>query len=186
MNAAAYELVDKKRTYPITFRLPESLVADLKNEADISHISLNALVKQILDRYIIWERHSNKMGLVPMTRPFLKDAIENLSPVKIKAIACNSSKDALKELVLITKGNLTVSSLVAVFNEWLVASHMTYRYEYDGKAYHYVISHNLGEKWSLYLSELLTAVCKDLNMINPLIQIRNDSVTVSLPHVEQR
>ncbi|MGH9910525.1 MAG: hypothetical protein ACRD32_07790 [Nitrososphaerales archaeon] len=184
MSTATYEEADKKRTYPITFRLPESLVADLKNEADISHISLNALVKQILDRYIIWERYSNKMGLVPVTRPFLKDAIDNLSTVKIKAIAYNASKDALKELVLITKGNFSVSSLVAVFNEWLVASHMTYRYEYDGNAHHYVISHNLGEKWSLYLSELLTAVCKDLNTINPLIQIRNDSVSVSFPQVE--
>lgn len=170
---------DKTRTYPITFRLPEKLVEDLRAEAENVEVSLNTLVNQVFDRYMSWERHSSKVGLIPVTRPFLREAIQNIPDEKIKQIARNASKDALKELILITKGTFNLDSFIAVFNEWLRASLITHRYEYDGDGHDYVIHHELGEKWSLYLSELLIAICKDLINVKPKIEIRKSSISFS-------
>jgi len=173
-------LDSKKKTYPITFRLPEKLVEDLKKEAENVQISLNTLANQVFERYICWERYSGKMGLIPMTRPFLKAVVKSLSNEEIKKIAHNASKDALKELVLITRGNFTLDDFVSVFNEWLRVSWMTHRYSYDAKGHHYIIYHDLNKKWSLYLSELMNAICNDLAGIKSTIAVRKDSISVSL------
>jgi len=180
MTENAYEEDDKKKTYPITFRIPEKLLEDLRREAEGAEVSLNTLVKQVFDRYMAWERHSSKIGLIPMTRPFLKEVVQYLPEQKIRQIARNASKDALKELVLIARGNFSFQSFISVFNEWLKASWMTYRYEYDNMVHHYVIHHGLGTKWSLYLAELLTAICMETMKIKPEIEIRRDSITFAV------
>jgi len=180
MTYVTYLEKEKKRTYPITFRLAERLVEDLKKEAESNKVSLNTLVNQLFDRYMVWERHSAKLGLIPVSRSFVKETLQHLTDEKIKQMARHVSKDALKELVLITKGDFTLNSFISVFNEWLRASLITYRYEYDGKVHHYVIHHELGERWSLYVSELLIAICKDLVTIRLEFEVRKSSVSFSL------
>jgi len=169
-----------KRTCPITFRLPEGLVNELRKEAQDKKVSLNTLTNQLLHRYITWEKHSGKIGLIPITRPFLSELVKDLSSEEIKQLACNGSKDTLKELVLLSNGAFTLDALISVFNEWLKASWMTYRYEYDNMVHHYVIHHGLGTKWSLYLAELLTAICMETMKTKPEIEIRNDSITFAV------
>jgi hypothetical protein len=166
------------KTYPTTFRLPVTLLGELKKESGSARVSLNTLVKQILDRYVLWERHSGKLGLIPLTRPFIAETVKSLSDERIRHIAYNGSKNALKELILLARGDLTLDSFTSVFNEWLKASCMAYRYEFDGEKHRYVIHHDLGKKWSLYLSDLLTAVCKDLTQVNPKIVVRKRSLSV--------
>ncbi len=167
----------KKRTCPITFRLPEKLIDDLKGEATGGKVSLNTLANQVFERYMAWDRHGAKIGLIPMTRPFLKETLQQLPEAKIRQIAHNASKDALKELVLIMTGDFTLESFISAFNEWLKVAWMIHRYEYDGNGHRYVIYHGLGRKWSLYLSELLFAICKDLVRIEPQIEVRKDSIS---------
>ena len=171
---------NRGKTYPITFRLSDELIEDLKKEAESKGISVGNLVNQVLDRYTAWERHSNKLGLIPMTRPFLKEALRNLTEEEIKQMARNGSKEALKELVLLSKGNFSIGSFISVFNEWLKVSWMAHRYEYDGKSHNYVIHHELGKKWSLYIAELLTAIFNELTNIEPKVDVRDDSVSLSV------
>ncbi|MFQ5941457.1 MAG: hypothetical protein ACE5KA_07160 [Nitrososphaerales archaeon] len=177
-------IASKDKTYPMTFRLPETLIADLKKEAEDAQVSLNTLIKQVIDRHVSWERYSEKMGLVPLTRPFLKDVLKQLSDEKIKEIANNSSKDALRELTLLAKGTYDLASFISIFNEWLRASWMTHRYESTAEGHEYVIYHNLGRKWSLYLVELLDAVISDLVHTRPVVDIRKDSISFSIKKTE--
>ncbi|MFQ5970315.1 MAG: hypothetical protein ACE5J2_07475, partial [Nitrososphaerales archaeon] len=95
-------------------------------------------------------------------------------------IANNAGKEALKELVLIAMRDLSLGSFLLIFNEWLNASCITYRYENDGKLHKYVVHHRLGEKWSLYLSELVKGICSELSKVEPEVQIRQDSVLLSI------
>ncbi|MFQ5970316.1 MAG: hypothetical protein ACE5J2_07480 [Nitrososphaerales archaeon] len=180
MYKVGYEQ-DKKRTYPMTFRLPETMVSDLKSEADHEKVSLNTLVNQVFDKHVAWDRYSSKLGLIPMTRAFIKETIEYLPDQKIKEIANNAGKEALKELVLIASGIFTLNSFVSVFNEWLRASLMTHRYEHDASGHHhYFIHHDLGDKWSLYLSELLRAISRDLGSYSPSIRVFEGGIAFSL------
>ena len=55
----------KESTRSITYRLPEKLVSELETEATQKSISQNVLVKQILEKYVQWDRFSNKIGMIP-------------------------------------------------------------------------------------------------------------------------
>jgi hypothetical protein len=179
MYKITYGERDKKRTYPITFRLPEVLVDDLRKESEGMHISLNNLVNQVFERYISWDRHSYKLGLVPTTRQFIKEVLKELSDEKIRAIASNASKEALKELILLSKGKCDLDYFVSIFNEWLNVSSLVYRYEQTVSFHKYVIQHDMERKWSLYLAELLSAICRDLTGAKAQFTVSSSIVSVS-------
>ena len=46
----------KESTRSITYRLPEKLVAELETESTQKGISQNVLVRQILEKYVQWDR----------------------------------------------------------------------------------------------------------------------------------
>ena len=71
------ESVDKTKT--VSFRLSLSLIEELKQEAGIEKMNFNALISKILGNHILWEKYERKLGLLPMTKPIVKDAIQSLS-----------------------------------------------------------------------------------------------------------
>lgn len=42
-------------------------------------VSLNAFVTKIFSNHIQWEQNERKVGLLPMTKPFLKEQITNMA-----------------------------------------------------------------------------------------------------------
>jgi len=54
----------KEETGTISYRLPSKLLDDLETEAREKNISQNVLVKQILMKYVRWERFAQKMGII--------------------------------------------------------------------------------------------------------------------------
>jgi len=45
-----------KKTQTNTFRLPSSLIEELKKESELEKINLNALVIKILSNHVLWEK----------------------------------------------------------------------------------------------------------------------------------
>ena len=168
-----------KKTCLVTFRLPEKLVEELRDEAKNTQISLNTLANQILNRYVAWERYSSKLGLIPMPRPLVKEIFRDMPNKRIQKMASNSCKDAIKELVLIKEGNLTLDSFISVFNEWLRASWIVHRYKKNIEGHHYVIYHNLNKTFSIYLAELFISILDDLHNYRREITVRQDSLSIA-------
>ncbi|MGI9567904.1 MAG: hypothetical protein ACR2LL_12965 [Nitrosopumilus sp.] len=55
----------KKKSQTITVRLDPDLIEDLKNDADMERMNVNALISKILSNHILWERYERKMGFWP-------------------------------------------------------------------------------------------------------------------------
>jgi len=168
-----------RKTCLVTFRLPEELVEDLREESKNTQISLNTLANQILNKYVAWERPSGKLGLIPMPRPLVKEIFRDIPNKRIQRVARNSCKDAIKELVLIKEGNLTLDSFILVFNEWLRASWIVHRYKKNIEGHHYVIYHNLNKTFSIYLAELFISILDDLHNYRREITVRQDSLSIA-------
>ena len=64
------------KTKTVSLRLPSALIDELKQEAEIEKINFNALVSKILGNHILWEKYERKVGLLPMTKPFVKYAVQ--------------------------------------------------------------------------------------------------------------
>lgn len=52
----------------ITFRVDKDALNKIKFESSTKDINLNALVNQILKRYVEWDAFESKVGLVPLSK----------------------------------------------------------------------------------------------------------------------
>ena len=90
---------EKKKSQTITVRLDPDLIKDLKNDAEMERINVNALISKVLSNHILWERYERKMGLLPMTKPFVKYSIDQMEDSEIVHLAEEVEKDTFADIL---------------------------------------------------------------------------------------
>jgi len=103
----------KESTRSITYRLPEKLVTELETESTQKGISQNVLVRQILEKYVQWDRFASKIGMIPVPKKLLDSLGIEMSSEEINEII-NVIKPVIKDTVLFIKGNTLVSTLYSI------------------------------------------------------------------------
>lgn len=177
--------VQRRRTRPVSFRLPEGLIYELKKESSLNQDELGSFGRTILAKYLSWGRHSDKVGLMPISKEFMKDILEYLPDDVVRKLASKAGRNMIVELTLSAEGNLTAEGFVSVFNNWLGACGFNYRLDKkDG--YSYAISHNMGKKWSVYLQSLVGAMCEELpSKLRYDAVVKGDSLVIKLKNVSR-
>ncbi len=66
----------KETTRSITFRFSTKLVEGLESEAEQKKVSVNVLVKQILEKYMEWDRFGDKIGMIPVPKKFYNHKVK--------------------------------------------------------------------------------------------------------------
>ena len=147
----------KEPTRSITYRLPEKLVNELETEASQKSISQNVLVKQILEKYIQWDRFSNKIGMIPVPKGILESLGGELDGKDIDEII-TLMFPMIKDTVLFIKGGYDLKRCVETLEDYMRASGMNSDHRVEGDMHIFLIQHDLGLKWSVFTEQLLTQV----------------------------
>lgn len=150
----------KETTRSITYRLPESLINELDSEAKQKKISQNVLVKQILERYIRWDRFSDKIGMVPVPKEILESLGEDLDGKDIDEII-NVVFPMIKNNVMYIKGGYDLERCIETLEDYMRASGMNSDHRIDGELHTFIIQHDLGMKWSVFTEQLLTQIFRN-------------------------
>ena len=61
----------KEKTRSVTYRLPVKLVEEIETEAMNKNISHNVMARQILEKYVQWDRFADKIGIIPVPKKML-------------------------------------------------------------------------------------------------------------------
>ena len=147
----------KESTRSITYRLPEKLVNELETEATQKSISQNVLVKQILEKYVSWDRFSNKIGMIPVPKKILESLGEELDGTDIDQII-TLMFPMIKDVVLFIKGGYDLKRCIETLEDYMRASGMNSDHRVEGDTHVFLIQHDLGLKWSVFTEQLLTQV----------------------------
>ena len=147
----------KETTRSITYRLPEKLVNELETEATQKGISQNVLVRQILDKYIQWDRFSNKIGMIPVPKGILESLGGELDGRDIDEII-NIVFPMIKDSVMFVKGGYDLKRCIETLEDYIKASGMNSDHRVEGDVHSFLIQHNLGMKWSVFTEQLLSQV----------------------------
>ena len=91
----------RAKTETITFRLPVQLINELRKDAELEKVNLNAFVTRIFANHVEWERYERKMGLLPMTKPFLKDVINRMNDDEYSTSGRENRKRKLEKYLYI-------------------------------------------------------------------------------------
>jgi hypothetical protein len=178
IKAESNAQVKKVNTETITFRLPSNLIDGLRKEAESDRISLNSLVTKIFANHIQWEKYERKVGLLPMTRTFLKEVVNQLSEEQIASMAQRTEKETFKNILTFMRESHSIEDFIFILRTWLNVSWMQHNIEQKDGYYRFHIQHDLGIKWSIYVKILVSELSEDI--LNRKVQVKISASTISL------
>ncbi len=160
MVSARKKQPQKETTRSITYRLPETLINELDGEAKQKKISQNVLVRQILEKYIQWDRYSSKMGMIPVPKEILQTLGDSLDGQDIDKII-NVLFPVIKNTVMFIKGGFDLERCIETLEEYMRTSGMNSDHRVNGNLHSFIIQHDLGIKWSVFTEQLLTQIFRN-------------------------
>jgi O-methyltransferase involved in polyketide biosynthesis len=128
---------------------------NLREESKQKDISTNTLLNQIVKEHLNWHANASKAGFIAVRRLLITNLISYLSEQQIISVAENVAKNTNKDSILFLKKEYTMKSALDLIETWIKISGYPYRHEVvnNGENKHsYVIQHDMGKKWSIYLA----------------------------------
>jgi len=147
----------KEQTRSITFRLPVKIVDELETEAMQKSVSQNVLVRQILEKYIQWDRFADKIGMVPVPKGILTSLGNDMDGKDIDEVI-KAIHPMIKDTVLFLKGGYDLKRCIETLEDYMRASGFKSDHRIEGELHHFLIQHDLGRMWSVFTEQLLTEI----------------------------
>jgi len=147
----------KETTRSITYRLPSKIVEELEIEAIHKNISQNVLVKQILEKYVKWDRFGDKIGMIPIPKEVLDSLGAEMNGEDIHEII-KTVLPVIKDTVLFMKGKYDLKRCIETLEDYIRASGMKSDHRIEGELHHFIIQHELGLNWSFFTEQLLKEI----------------------------
>ena len=152
------------KTETIAFRLESTMIARLRKEAEQKDISLNALAGQIFKQHVDWHSNAAKAGFLTVRRGLIVKLLELASDSELVKIAEYVAKKETKNFVLMLRSEYNITSALDVVETWIRIAGYPYRHDVTYSKHSYTIQHEMGKKWSLYLSEQYRFLFEDFGL----------------------
>jgi predicted DNA-binding ribbon-helix-helix protein len=160
----------------ITFRLDSTFLKKLHREANQKDISVNTLVSHIIRRHIDWHSNAAKAGFVTIRRGLLSSLINRIPEKEISSIAEYIAKNETKDFVLLLRNEYNIESALDVIETWIKTSGYPYRHEVNYTRHSYVIQHDVGRSWSIYLGELYRFLFEEFGLKKVEFDLNDNSL----------
>jgi hypothetical protein len=165
-----------------TFRLDSETMKNLRDEAKQKDISTNTLLNQIVKEHLNWHANASKAGFIAVRRLLITDLIDYLSEQQIISEAEKIAKNTNKDSILLLKKEYTMKSALGFIESWIKISGYPYRHEVvnnDENKHSYVIQHDMGKKWSIYLANLYQFLFDELSKSKRRIEFEKTHSTLA-------
>ena len=150
----------KEKTRSVTYRLPVKLVEEIETEAMNHSVSHNVMARQILEKYVQWDRFATKIGIIPVPKKILDTLGIEMTAEEINEII-NVIKPVIKDTVLFIKGKYDLKRCIETLEDYMRASGMKSDHRVEGELHHFIIQHELGSNWSIFTEQLLKEIFKE-------------------------
>ena len=157
------------------------MISEIKKDAMMDKTNVNSYIARILTNHILWEKYERKMGLLPMTKPFIKHSLRNVDGDEIVHLAREIEKDTFSDILNFIRGSYTVSEFIEILRSWLYVAWMQHDVRISHGKYVFKINHDLGEKWSLYVKTLVTELFHDIMQKSLDVKSTKNTVTIVFP-----
>jgi hypothetical protein len=170
--------VDKEN---ITFRLDKDILDRISLEAEQKGVSMNSVAQNIFSDYYDWSAYAPKAGMIPIHKTVLGMMVDRLPEKDIIEIADLFGKVKVKNMILILRNDYNARAFLDVFESWLKSSSVSFTKNINHDAEVYTVTHELGIKWSTYLSRMLQVIFNDMGLNDATIEKTDDIVMFKIP-----
>jgi hypothetical protein len=151
----------------ISFKLPRNIFYKLRQEAKQKEISVDTLMTQIAKQHTDWYVNASQIGFISVRKSLIIKLLNEIrDDKKIKEIArevVKGSSDSL--LSLKEQSDIPMESALDFIEIWIKEAGYPYIHDISGvdqHTHHFVIQHDMGLKWSIYLSEIFRNLFEEL------------------------
>lgn len=174
-----------------TIRITKELNDILHKDAKDKRLSVNALISMVMRKYAEMDRYNEKFGTITLRRESLKTIFNYVTEDEIKTIAQEMGSRIPKEFMLLwfkevnLEAYLEYLSLICRYNGFA-----EYEMELEKAAgddddedekiggYSITLVHDMGEKWSRFLMELIETGMRKTLGLRPNFDTTKNSVIV--------
>ena len=150
-------LSKKEKTKTMTYRLPITMVDELETQAMQQNTSQNVLVKQIIQKYLQWDRFAESIAMIPIPKNILQTMGNDMTATDIDMIV-ESVKPIIRDNVMFMKGKYDLKRCIEALEDYMQATGMHSDHRVEGSLHHFIVQHGLGIKWSLFTEQLLKEI----------------------------
>ena len=165
-----------------SFKLDPDTLKKLNVEAEKTNVSLNSLVNQICKKHVDWHSTAAEAGMGTIFKPMLKHLMEQLDDNGIRAIAKKIAKEEGRDFIMLLSHEYNIHTALKLIETWLRVIKYSYSYEVNGDEHKFYIRHDMGKKYSIYLSSLYENVLEEFKKVKSKFQTSENSIlfTVSI------
>lgn len=170
----ASEMTHEKTT-SVSFRYSIDLIEALNAEAVEKEISLNVLTRQIHQKHVEWDRYATIMGMVQVPHELISFIGTEMKDEVIDKII-DVLHPKFKDWVMFMKGSYDLKRSIETLEEYMNASYLSSDHRIEGSTHHFIIQHNLGITWSLFLERFLKRIITEFLPDKPIQFKTTDNV----------
>ena len=165
----------------ITFRLDKDTLERINLEAEQKGVSMNSVAQNVFSDYFGWSALAPKAGMIPIHKTVLGLMVDRLPEKDIIEIADLFGRVKAKNMILVLKNDYNARAFLDVFESWLKSSSVLFTKHVNHDAEIFTVTHELGVKWSLYLSHMLQVIFNDMGLKGVTIEKTDDIVMFKIP-----
>lgn len=146
----------------VTLRFDGGMLENLRKESEHKRISLNTLATQIFKTHAEYGSLSARAGMVSFHKSLLIRIMDRLADDEIIKLSEYIAKNEMKDTVLLMKKRYDASAFVNFIESWARVSGFEYRHDISDNTHSFVIQHDMGGRWSLYIANVIKHVFSDV------------------------
>ena len=147
-----------------TIRIPNDIYEKIDFEASSQDSHVSTIINNILRKYATWDRFVSDIGFMYMQKPLLRALLEKISEKDISLISKTVGYARTRDAVLFISGKVDVKGIIDVVKLWLNSSKIPIRIIENTDNVEFIVQHNLGQKWSIYFSNVLKELFSELKI----------------------
>jgi hypothetical protein len=153
-----FSLSKPERTVARSFRINESTIGVLEEEAARQGVSVNTMANQVLTRFAKVDRHSLRAKKFEFTRDVIKEIFEALPEEKVAEIGRRYGNGLVFNGQLLTQsGGTSIEDILEFMKIKSETSGVLYeKVKHNGKTTVFN-THNINRQFSVYLASILAA-----------------------------
>lgn len=192
MAEEKYDTMDRAsnriKTKVVTFRLPIELVEHLEREAKAKKVNMNTHVTQALSSHVELHSPAFAAGMFPFPRGLVRSMLEKLDDKTVGELGRQMAQNDFVDLAYMNNGHNNSESFINTLLVW--ARHSGFPIQDvitdDGNnTRNIIIKHEMGEKWSLFMSKCLQAYFDQLKVKLVEFEIPNDMLVMKIRNWEK-
>ena len=165
----------------ITFRLDKEVLERISLEAEQKGVSMNSVAQNVFSDYFGWSAYAPKAGMIPLHKTVLSMMVDRLPEKDIIEIADLFGKVKVKNMILVLRNDYNAGAFLDVLDSWLKSSSVSFTKHINHETEVYTVTHELGIKWSIYLSHMLQVIFDDIGLKEVIFEKTDDIVMFKIP-----